>query len=146
MLFAKIKNKLKVLLNDFDSFIDSHLNIALQITTELKNILSAPPSDILSAIIPASITPALRQEIITAIDQTITTLNLAETCKQYIDLNEKLNCFIQQVQKMDPDLQEAVLQKITSLVTGILHGNSLKQYLYDLYAQIKTSAQKVAVK
>ncbi len=146
MLFEKIKNKFKVLLNDFDNFLDSHLNIALQITTELKNILSEPPSDIISAIIPASITPALRQEIITAIDQTVTALNLAETCNQYTDLNEKLNCFIQQVQKMDPDLQEAVLQKITSLMTGILHGKSLKQYMYDLYAQIKTSAQKAAVK
>ncbi len=146
MLFAKIKSKLNVLLNEFDNFIDSHLNIALQITTELKNILSAPPSDILSAIIPASLTPALRQEIITALDKAVTTLNLAETCKQYTDLNEKLNCFIQQVKKMEPDLQEAVLQKVASLLTGILHGNSLKQYLYDLYTQTKFSTLKSEAK
>jgi hypothetical protein len=69
-------------------------------------------------------------------------LTIVETCKQYTDTNEKLKCFVTQLQQRDPQLQDAILQKLASLLACQLDGQRLKQSLYDLFTQAKYSSSK----
>jgi hypothetical protein len=142
MFCTTIRSQLKTLLRQFDSYIDAHIDTALQITTKLKNVLSSPTADIVTAIIPGDIDNTIRQQLIAVLGKAIEALTIADTCKQYTDVNEKLNCFIEQLKLRDPQLQDAVLQKLASLLTGGLDGQRLKQSLYDLYTQAKFSAAK----
>ena len=142
MFCTKIKGQLKSLLRQFDNYVDTNIDTALKITTGLKNILSSPTADIITAIIPGDIDNTIRQQLINALSKAVEVLTIADVCKQYTDVNDKLNCFVEQLKLRDPQLQDAILQKLASLLTSGLDGQRLKQSLYDLYTQAKFSATK----
>jgi hypothetical protein len=142
MFCTKIKTRLKGLLQQFDLYIDAHIDTALHITSALKRILSSPTADILTAIIPGTLDNIIQQQLISALDQALEALAIAEQCKQQTAINDKLSCFVQQLKQCEPQLQEATLQKLASLLAGHLDGQRLKQNLYDLYTQAKYSAAK----
>jgi len=130
------------LLHEFDNYVDMHIDTALKITTELKRLLSSPVADALVAIIPGDIDKVIRAQIVNALGKVMEALTIAGNCRQYTDMNDKLKCFIEQLKLHDPQLQDAILQKIASLLAGHLDGQRLKQSLYDLYTQAKYSASK----
>lgn len=142
MLCTKMKGRLKVLLREFDDYIDAHIDTALKVTISLKKILSSPAADIITAIFPGDIDNTIRRQLIAALSKAIAVLTIADSCKQSSDINELLNCFVQQLQLHDPELQDALLQKLASLLAGHLDGQRLKQNLYDLYTQAKYAASK----
>lgn len=130
------------MLHEFDNYVDMHIDTALKITTELKRLLSSPVADALVAIIPGDIDKVIRAQIVNALGKVMEALTIAGNCRQYTDMNDKLKCFIEQLKLHDPQLQDAILQKIASLLAGHLDGQRLKQSLYDLYTQAKYSASK----
>ena len=142
MLCSTIKSQVRTLLREFDSYIDAHIDTALQITTELRAILVSPVADILTAIIPGDIDNEIRQQLITALGKAIEALTIADNCKQYTEVDAMLNCFVQQLQQRDPEFRDAVLQIMASLLAATLDGQRLKQNLYDLYTQAKYTAAK----
>ena len=142
MFCTKMKSQIKALLREFDNYVDDHIDMALKITTALKNVLTSPVADVLTAIIPGDIDDTIKQDLITALGKAIDVLTIADNCKQYTDVNALLVCFVQQVQQRDPQLQDAILQKLASLLAGHLDGQRLKQNLYDLYTQGKYAASK----
>jgi hypothetical protein len=144
MFCTNLRTKVRTLLRQFDSYIDQHIDTALKISEALRSLLTSPAANILTAIIPGELDDAIKQELTTALDKVIGALSIADTCKQYTNINEKLACFVQQLQLRDPDLQDAILQKLASLVAATLDGQRLKQSLYDLYTQAKYSASKTA--
>ena len=142
MFCMKMRSQLKALLKQFDEYIESHIDLALQITTGLKNVLSSPVTDIITAIIPGDLDNAIRQQLISALSKGVEALLIAEQCKQFPEINGRLDCFVQQLRLREPELQDALLQKLASLLTSRLDGQRLKQSLYDLYTQAKYSTGK----
>ena len=142
MFCTKMKSELRQILKQFDQYVDAHVDTALHITAALKSILASPAADIITAIIPGDLDDAIRKQLLAALDKAITALAIADTCKLYMTTEEKLKCFVQQLQQRDPQLQDALLQKLASLLTGALDGQRLRQYLYDLYTQAKYSTAK----
>jgi hypothetical protein len=142
MFYSTIRSQVKKLLQQFDHYVDVHIDTALKITAGLKQILSTPVADIVTAIIPGNADDVIRQQLISALAKAIEVLTIAENCKAHENTNEKLVCFVQQLQQKDPQLQEALLQKLASLVAGQLDGQRLRQNLYDLYTQAKYSSLK----
>jgi len=130
---AEIKSALK----QFDQYVNTHVETALQITTALKYMLSSPVADIITAIIPGTIDDVLRTQLLNALNKITEALSIVDSCKQFTDLNDKLKCFVQQLGQRDPQLQDAVLLKLSSLLAAELDGQKLKQSLYDLYTQAK---------
>ena len=142
MFCTKVRTQLKQLLRQFDNYVDEHVDTALKITTELKTLLSSPAADVIAAIIPGNIAAEIQQQLLNALGKAIAALTIADDCKKYTDINDQLKCFIQQLQLTEPDIQDAILQKLASLITGNLDGARFKQSLYDLYTQAKYSASK----
>jgi hypothetical protein len=142
MFCTQIKRKLRSLLMHFDSFIDKHVTTALQITSALKSILSSPAADILTAIIPGDLDNVLKQQAVAALAKIADALTIADTCRQCKSGEEKIKCFVAQLQQHDPHLQDALLLKVASLLAGYLDGQRLKQSLYDMYTQAKYTAAK----
>ncbi len=142
MLCSKLKSSYKMLLSQFDSYLDAHIETALAVTTAISNIIASPVGDIITAIIPGNVDDAIRKELIAALGTAVEALAIADSCKLYADLNDKLKCFLQQLQLRDPQLQQAILQKLASLLAGTLDGQRLAQSLYDLFTQAKYTASK----
>jgi len=142
MFCTNIKTKVKVVLNQFDHYVDAHVDTALQITTAIKNTLSSTAADILTAIIPGNLDNEIRTQLINVLTKVIEALTIADNCREHTDLNDKLLCFVQQIKQRDPQLQDAILQKLASLLAGELDGKRLKQALYDLYTQAKYTTAK----
>lgn len=142
MFCTKIKSSIKTLLRKFDNYVDAHIETALKLTSALKDIIASPVGDIVTVIIPGDLDNRIRMQLIDALDKSIASLSIIESCKQQTELNEKLKCFVAQLQEHEPHLQEAILHKLASLVAGHLDGARLEQNLYDLYTQAKYSAGK----
>ena len=142
MLCTKIKSNLKALLRKFDSYVDTHVDTALKVTTALKQILASPVADVITAIIPGDLDEKIKTKLVDGLGKVTAALAIAETCKEITDVNAKLQCFVTQLNLHDPNLQDAILQKLASLLAGHLDGQRLKQSLYDLYTQAKYAAGK----
>jgi len=142
MFCKKVKSKLKAILHEFDSYVDTHIDTALAITTGLKRVLTSPVADVITAIIPGDVDVIIKRHLVSALGKVIEALTIADRCREHKDVNERLQCFIDQLKLYDPNMQDAILQKLASLLTGQLHGGKLKQSLYDLYTQAKYSASK----
>ena len=142
MLCPKAGGKIKTALKQFDQYVDAHIETALQITTALKNILASPVADIVTAIIPGNLDNTIRTQLLNATTKAVEVLTITDNCKQCTNAEEKLKCFVQQIQQRDPQLQDAILQKLASLLTAQLDGQRLKQALYDLYTQAKYVSNK----
>jgi len=138
----KMRAQLKKLLNQFDSYVDSHIDTALQVTEAIKDVLASPVADALTVVIPGTIDNVIRTQLLAALDKAISLLTIVDDCKQYTDMPAKLNCFVAQLQKLAPGLQDAILQKLASILSGQLDGQRLAQNLYDLFTQAKYSAAK----
>jgi len=143
MFCTRMKGRLKAMLTGFDSFMDDHIDMALKVTTAMKQLLSSPVTDIITALIPGDLDNILRDKLLSALNKAVEALSIAKHCKQHAALNDKLKCFIEQLQISDPDLQDALLLKLASLLSGHLDGQRLRQSFYDLYTQAKYSTAKV---
>ena len=142
MFCPKINKQVKSALQQFDSYVDAHVDVALKVSIAIKNLLNSPVADIVTAIIPGELDNTIRVKLVSALDKVVEALTIVDTCKQYTNLNDKLKCFITQLQQRDPQLQDAVLQKLASLLAANLDGQKLKQSLYDLYTQAKYISTK----
>jgi hypothetical protein len=130
-------SKIKIALKQFDQYVNAHIDTALKVTTAIKNALASPAADIITAIIPGSLDDTIRTQLLNAIIKVVEVLTIADNCKQCTSAEEKLKCFVAQIQQRDPQLQDAILQKLASLLAAELDGQRLKQALYDLYTQAK---------
>jgi hypothetical protein len=142
MFCPTFKTNIKAALREFDTYVDAHIDTALSVTTAIKNLLTSPVADVLTAIIPGTLDDIIRTQLIKVLTKVITALSIVDSCKQFTDANEKLTCFIAQLKQHDPQLQDAILQKLASLLAGELDGNRLKQNLYDLFTQAKYTTVK----
>ena len=142
MFCIKIKNQIRALLRQFDSYVDAHVTLALKITTAIKELLTSPAADIITAIIPGDLDNVIRQQAIAALSKVTEALTIADNCRKCTDANDKIRCFIEQLKLYDPRLQDAILHKLASLLAGQLDGQRLKQNLYDMFTQAKYSTVK----
>lgn len=130
------------MLRQFDEYVEAHVDTALHLTTQLKKMLSSPVADIVTAIIPGNLDDVLKKQLIAALGIAIEALSIADTCKLCEGINDKLKCFMRQLQLRDPQLQDAILQKLAGLITNHLDGQRFNQRLYDLFTQAKFTISK----
>lgn len=142
MFCTQFKRKVRGLLMHFDRFIDEHVATALQITQAIKSLLTSPAADILTAVIPGELDNVLKEQAIAALTKIVDALTIADKCRECKSGEEKIKCFLDQLQQYDPHLRDALLLKVASLLAGKLDGDRLKQSLYDMYTQAKYSASK----
>ncbi len=143
MFCPTMKNKYRTLLQQFDAYVDQHVDTALAITATLKNLLASPVADMITAIIPGQADDHVKELLIAGLQNAIEVLSIADTCKLHTDMNDKLKCFMLQLGQREPQLQETILQKLASLLTAHLDGQRLRQHFYDLFTQAKYTAGKV---
>ncbi len=133
---------MKALLGEFDNYVNDHIDIALSVTTELKKALSSPVADLLVALIPGDLDSLIRERLVKGLDIAVKALTVAENCKQCTTTEDSLRCFVGQLKQLDPNLQDAVLQKLASLLSFHMDGQRMKQHMYDLYTQAKYALGK----
>lgn len=142
MLCTKMRPRFKRLLKEFDNYAEQHIDIALRITLAIKQLLLSPAADMLIMVIPGDLDKAIRDQLVSALNKAIDVLTIADQCKTNPDLNEKIKCFTGHLKLAEPELQDAILQKLASLVAGHLDSNRLKQSSYDLFTQAKYTGAK----
>jgi hypothetical protein len=142
MFCPNLKKQIRFALREFDAFVDAHITTALAVTRQMKAVLASPVTDIITAIIPGDIDEAIRKQLLVFLDKSVEALAIADTCRLHTDLNDKLKCFMQQLRLRDPELQDAILLKLASLIAGNLDGQRFRRHLYDLYTQAKFSSAR----
>ena len=139
---TEIRLKIKVLLRQYDQFVEENVGMALEVTTALKGILSNPLTQVLTAIIPSDIDEVIRVRLVDALGKAIDVLNVVNACKGETTIEGKVLCFVDAVKKFNPAMQDALLHKLASLLARELDGNTKAQHIYDLFVQAKFSSAK----
>jgi hypothetical protein len=138
----KTRLKIKQALQQFDAFIERHAEEALRVTKVIKSAMESPLVDLLEAIIPGDADTIFKNNVLQALETGIDTLSIVNTCRQEPTLEAKLVCFVNALKEVSPDLQDAVLQKLQSILLRELDGNTRKQNIYDLFSQAAYSSSK----
>jgi hypothetical protein len=138
----KTGSKIKQVLQQFDSFIERHAEEALQVTKIIQSALESPVADLLEAIIPGDADTIFKNKLLQALEIGIDALSIMNTCRQEASLEAKLHCFVNGLKTVSPDLQDAVFQKLQSILLRELDGNTRKQNIYDLFSQAAYSNSK----
>jgi DNA polymerase III gamma/tau subunit len=138
----KTGSKIKHALQQFDAFIEQHSEEALRVTKIIKAALESPLVDLLEAIIPGDADTIFKNKVLQALETGIDTLNIVNTCRNEPNLEAKLICFVTALKEVSTDLQDAVLQKLQSILLRELDGNAKKQNIYDLFSQAAYSNSK----
>ena len=142
MFCNKVRARIKRILQQFDEYLDEHIDLALSVTTALKKFLASPAADIITALIPGDVDNVIRQHLLVALEKATDTLLITDKCRQHDDMGDKLLCLAEELRQRSPELRDALLHRLASLVAGELDGQRLKQSLYDLYTQAKYTALK----
>jgi hypothetical protein len=142
MFCTKMRQRIRHVMQQFDAYVDAHAETALQITTALKHALESPVADMVTLLIPGTADDALKQHLQQALVRVTDTLLVLSKCSKEHDMNKKLQCLAGELLRQTPEVRDALLHKMASLLTGELDGNRLKQRLYDLYVQAKYTSMK----
>lgn len=142
MFCSKLRLKIKLLLKQFDSYLEKHVDTALTVTTALKKFLASPVAQVLTAIIPSDIDEVIRVKLLYGLGIAIDGLNIIDECKDVSSLEDKVQCFINALKKLNPEAQDAVFAKLASILARTLDDDKKAQNIYDLFVQAKFSASK----
>lgn len=138
----KTGSKIKKALQQFDAFVEAHAAEALRVTSIIKSALESPLVSVLEAIIPGDADTILKNKVLYALEIGIDALSIINTCKDAPSLEEKVLCFVTHLRTVSPDLQDAVLQKLQSILLRELDDKAKKQNVYDLFSQATYSNTK----
>ena len=141
-LIQNIKNEVASWFSKIPQHLKPLLDNALVITTAIKNALSSPIADIVTAIVPGTWDDELKAVILKYLTDIIPALTIMEECKGADTLEEMLQCWISHVKELPKDVQDAVLHKLGALLVAYQDGKQLEQNMYDLYFQGIYSANK----
>ena len=143
MPFCKgLRPKIIAIVNKVDDVVNHYLTAAVGITGKLRSIINSPVADVITALIPGTWDDALKEQARAALSVTVNALTTVETIISEPDLNTKVQLFMAELAKQRPDLQEAMLFKIASLLLKAMHGDQLTQSEYDLITQAKVISLK----
>ncbi|MBE2289347.1 MAG: hypothetical protein IAE95_07315 [Chitinophagaceae bacterium] len=137
-----MRKKIRQLVQHFDEYVEAHAEAALQITTSLKEMLESPAADVVTLLIPGEADDLLKRHIITALEKAVMTLTAVNTCAGEGDINARIKCLMTELAKAAPEVRDALLHKLASLITAALDGGRMKQRDYDLYVQAKYTASR----
>jgi hypothetical protein len=142
MFCNKMKTKIRALLRHCDECLDINVQTALQVSTALKALIGSPVADIITAIIPGQADDLIRAQLQSALERAVNVLTIADNCLPHGTLNEKLQCFAAALAQCAPEVRDAVLLKLASLLSSHLDGQRFRQHIYDTYTQAKFTTEK----
>jgi hypothetical protein len=142
MFCNKFMTKVREIFRKFDQYVREHVGTALFITTNIRALLDSPWGVLITDLIPGEADELARKKIVEALDKSIGYLQIVDTCGQLENTQQKLNCFLAELKKLNPAIQEAVLFKLASLLASELDGDRFKRHLYDTWVQGQFAASK----
>lgn len=134
MSLKSIWNSIKVALGIMPKHIEQYASQALEVTQGIKKALSNPLATVITSIIPGTWDNELKYKMEKALETVIPSLQIIEDCKGK-PFDEMLKCWVNNLSKLPPSVQAAILQKTQALLTAIQDGKNEKQNLYDLVSQ-----------
>lgn len=128
-------SRFKNFLVKIDKALADNAAIALSITGTLKSFLEGPAVSLGILLTETKVDDAIFQKMMKGLDIAISNLAITATCKAEPSLDAKLKCFIAELKKLHPDLQNSILVKIAAIITAHLDDRKQKQSLYDALVQ-----------
>lgn len=113
--------------------------LALSITATLKAFLEGSPVSLGVLLTDTKVDDAIFKKVMDglgiAIDKASAVYNLSAVCTMQPSLDSKLKCFMAEMKKLHPDLQNNILINIAVILTAHLDNNMQKRSLYDALLQ-----------
>jgi hypothetical protein len=136
VMFCKgFQAKFKKFYKSLGTALIENANIALKVTTVIKSFLEGPVVSTAVLLTATKLDDEIREKVLKALTLGINALGIVNTCKHEIALDAKLLCFIQELRKVAPELQQAILIKLAAIITAHLDGAKEKQSVYDTLVQ-----------
>ncbi len=148
-MFKKLRllfRQIAVLFGVFSKKLLAHSAEGLELSTNLRKFLTSGTVKALADIIPGDWDTKAVELAVKALNLTIPMLTIGSHLDGVTDPVKALNILIEDIKKLPPELQNAVLQKFLSTYTKLraqIDGDpELKAHYYDLLAQTTFSLHK----
>lgn len=134
----KLRNIWKSIVGFFtgkiDPQIEQYATEALKVTTNMRKWMLSPLAVAITDLIPTDWDDKVRERLIAALETVVPALQIVDECKGK-PFDEMLKCWLDNLSKLPPSIQAAILQKCQALLTAIQDGKEEKQNLYDMVSQ-----------
>lgn len=137
MFCKKAKSTAKQLIEEFDAFEQAHIGTALQVTKQLDKYLAGPLGALVVGLIPGTVDDVIRTQLLRILPEAIDVLTIENACKNQTTLQGKATCFVTQLRKVDPQLQQTILNKLAAVIARELDNNKLADEVYELFVQLQ---------
>jgi hypothetical protein len=122
-----------------------YAGISLTVTKALKAFIDSPMAFRFVEATPKNWDDTTRRIISDGLAKLIPRLQVTAECSSEQSMDEMVSCWLRAVGKQPSDIQEALLIKLASGLTGHQDGDRLKRSIYDVQTQIKYSGSKPAI-
>lgn len=132
----------------YEQFLADHVDDAILVVSKIKSAVESPVITSLFYFFPEKYKNAgaeALQKIQAIIDKVLAELLVSDECLKKATLFEKLQCFVQQVKRLSPAMQEAAYLKFASLYAKHSSGAQLSSSTYDTAVQNRFFTKKESI-
>lgn len=129
-----------------EKFLLDHASEAIDVFGAINKVLHSPVIDAIELVLPpkfASVADNVRTKIEGVIDKVITELNIGTGCLQLPTFTARFTCFITELRKLSPKMQNGAILKGASSYVQILAEQPVKESTADTAIQHVLFAQKI---
>lgn len=120
--FKHVKDFFHKVFVGVEGFIDKYVVPALHFVEGLKAVVDNPAMDFLTAAIPGNLDDKIVQALRDNLPKVIDILDLEIACKDVTDPAAKIQCYIDYLRGLSPEVRNALYHKTASLLTKLLAG------------------------
>lgn len=129
-----------------EKFLLDHAGEAIDVFGAINKILHSPVIDAIELVLPpkfSNITEDVRTKIEGIIDKVIVELNIGTGCLQLPTFTDRFTCFISELRKLSPKMQNGAILKGASSYVQIIAEQPVKESAADTAIQHVLFAQKI---
>lgn len=129
-----------------EQFLLEHADEAIQVFGEINKVVHSPVINAIELVLPAKFataTEAIRQKVESVIEQVITELKVGDACLQLPTFPEKFACFVAEIRKLSPKMQNGAILKGASSYVQLIADQPIKESMADTAIQHVLFANKI---
>jgi hypothetical protein len=129
-----------------EKFLLDHAGEAIEVFGEIKTLVQSPVITAIEVALPLQFTNAvesIRTKIETVVDKVVAELNIGQACLLLPTFGQRLSCFIMEIKKLSPKMQDAAIMKGASSYVSLIAEQPVKEAMADTAIQHVLFAKKI---
>lgn len=140
--FRKVWLFLVTVSRGLNQFVRENVGPAIEVVEAVKYVVNHPGADFLVELTNTNVDNAVLEFVQKHINKVLQGLVIVERCEQQSTIQGKIECYVEALRKLDPELRHAVYAKLASRIARLTAVKQVSESDADMLTQLKYSLEK----